>query len=283
MKASNPSLCRGGPLTKTQRRGSACNSLFALCLLIVGCLALGACVPGMQLQAPLLSGIDSPSAICRNSLSGCLALYGKEVDSAGLVLNAVLAHQERADLERALTECADLARSEVLLRHQGDFQQLSPTAEECNQLAKGARRRGTTWAQQLGVEMHEAALGCTEARLNALRPGRFSREPRYRYDSRVQQWKQVSKQEERALEESGNRGELRGSLVPDVVIHSGDPLHAQAVYDFKFPCVNTDSAPTWDKYPSGHLYEGRTPKAMYELLFTNVKILRIVPRLGVVQ
>ena len=250
-------------------------------LLTLGVMALGACAPGLRAQAPILSGLDSPSATCRQSLSTCLSLYGKEIGSAGTVLNVALQGKEKADLAQALTECADQARSEVLLRHRGDFQALSPTAEECHQLAKNAARKGTTWAKQLGLEMHEAALHCTEVRLSALRPGQFSLEPRYRYDSRMKQWKQVSPEQERALEESGNRGELRGSLVPDVVIHSGDPLHPQAVYDFKFPCTNVDQPLRWDEYPPEHPYAGSTQKEMYNSALS-VKPLRVMPRLGVI-
>jgi hypothetical protein len=34
-----------------------------------------------------------------------------------------------------------------------------------------------------------------------------------------------------------------GTLEPDVVIHTGDPLQVQAVYDFKFRCVGFDKKP----------------------------------------
>ena len=91
---------------------------------------------------------------------------------------------------------------------------------------------------RLGTEMHEVARQCAEEELNKLRPGGFSLEQRYRYDSRTGRKKLVSTAEEQALKDSGNQGELRGTVKPDVVIHSGDPLDVQAIYDFKFPCVN---------------------------------------------
>ena len=256
--------------------------LLRAALLIASCMALEACLPGPLARGALLPGLDSPSATCRNSLSACVALFGKEAGSALIVLNVALDQRQKAAIEQALTQCADQARSDVLLRHQGDFQKLSPTAEECNQLAKNSRRKGMTWAMQLGVEMHEEALDCTEARLNTLRPGGFSREPRYRYDSRTKQWKRVSPEEERALEESGNRGELRGSLMPDVVIHAENPLRAQAVYDFKFPCVNVDKPPKWEEYPAGHPYESLSQDKMYKNAF-NVQPLRVIPRLGIIH
>ncbi|WP_395846823.1 hypothetical protein [Cystobacter fuscus] len=225
---------------------------------------------------------DSPSAACRHSLSGCVALYGKEIASATAVLKVALDVPTRNDIERTLSECADIARSEVLLRHEGDFASLTPTADECKQWAKNARSKGMTWAMQLGTEMHEEALECVEERLSKLRPGGFSLEPRYRYDSRQNRWKQVSREEEQALDESGNSGELKGSVKPDVVIHQGDPLRAQAVYDFKFPCMNIDEIPNWPRYPPTHPYSGLDQGTVYEWAFS-IKPTRVMPRLGVIH
>jgi hypothetical protein len=168
------------------------------------------------------------------------------------------------------------------LRHQGDFEEPSPNADECNRPAKNARRKGMTWAMQLGVEMHEEALKCADERLGKLRPGRFSLEQRYRYDSREGRWKLVSREEERLLEETGNGGELLGSLQPDVVIHAGDPLGVQEVYDFKFPCVNSDGIPEWTPYPKGHPYAGMDQGTVYGKVLAR-KPARVVPRLGVIR
>ncbi len=139
-----------------------------------------------------------------------------------------------------------------------------------------------TWAMQLGVEMHEEALKCAGERLGKLRPGRFSLEQRYRYDSREGRWKLVSREEERLLEETGNVGELLGSLQPDLVIHAGDPLTVQEVYDFKFPCVNTDKHPEWNPYPKGHPYAGMDQGEVYGKVLAK-KPARVVPRLGVIR
>jgi hypothetical protein len=143
---------------------------------------------------------------------------------------------------------------------------------------------------RLGTEMHEVAAQCAEKQLDKLRPGGFSVESRYRYDSRTGRWKQVSPEEERALVESGNQGELRGSLKPDVVLHTGDPSNILAIYDFKFPCVIPDeykALTNWDTYPTGHPYQGMTQKRMYRQLLglndlSGQNIARIVPRWGVV-
>jgi hypothetical protein len=189
---------------------------------------------------------NSVSAACRQNPANCAALSGREaaiermaeagttVASIGATLR-VLDNLTKTSIEQALAECANLARSEVLLRYPRTFKDPAPDADECNESTVDASGRSVTWAMRLGTEMHEVAARCAQEELSRLRPGGFSVESRYRYDSRTGRWKQVSPEEERALEESGNRGELRGTLKPDVVIHSGDPSNVLAVYDFKFP------------------------------------------------
>lgn len=133
---------------------------------------------------------------------------------------------------------------------------------------------------RLGTEMHEVAQKCTEAALKNLRPGGFSLEQRYRYDSSTGQWKLVSAEQEKLLEETGNGGELMGSIKPDVVIHPGNPLNVQAVYDFKFPCVNSDKRPQWRQYPEGHPYEGMNQGSLYKKALGPAPRI-VVPRLGI--
>ena len=135
----------------------------------------------------------------------------------------------------------------------------------------------------LGLEMHQLALKCAEVGLNALRPGQFSLEPCYRYDSRTGRVTLVSPEERQALLRQGRSCELAGSLVPDVVIHSGDPRQALAVYDFKFPCVNSDQEPQWRQYPEGHPHAGRRQGEVYEQALNTTKVWRTVPRLGVIR
>ncbi len=234
--------------------------------MLVGYVLLPACAITPR-HASSLRYADSPSATCRHSITGCVALYGKEIASTTAVVKVALNVAEKSALDQTLAECANLARSEVLLRHEGDFEELFPNADECNEPAKNAKRRGMTWAMQLGVEMHEEALKCAGERLGKLRPGGFNLEQRYRYDSRTGRWKLVSREEERLLEATGNASELLGSLQPDVVIHAGDPLVVQEVYDFKFPCVNRDKLPEWNLYPPGHPYAGLNQGKVYERVF----------------
>ncbi|HZI13773.1 MAG TPA: hypothetical protein VE153_25570 [Myxococcus sp.] len=89
----------------------------------------------------------------------------------------------------------------------------------------------------------------------------------------------MSRQEEQALLEQGHTGEMKGSLVPDVVIHTGDPLQVLAIYDFKFPCVNTEKRVPWRKLPDGRNQE----QAYTGALKPAQKPLRIQPRIGVIR
>jgi len=243
---------------------------------------LGGCVSTPGHATRFGYSVDSPSLACRHNPAACLALYGKEVASATAVLKVALDVATRTSIDQELVDCANQARSDVLLRHEGDFETLFPNVIECNQLAKNPRRKGMTWAMQLGVEMHEEAMKCAEERLGKLRPGGYNLEQRYRYDSRTGQWKLVSREEVRALEESGNAGELLGSLQPDVVIHAGNPLQVQEVYDFKFPCVNIAKEPPWDDYPEGHPYADLDQGEMYGRVLAK-NPARVVPRLGVIR
>jgi hypothetical protein len=207
---------------------------------------------------------------------------GKEVASVAAVAQVVLEETARQSIEEKLKECADLARSEVLLRYPRQFKGATPDADECKQETTDRQGRRVTWAMRLGTEMHEVAQHCTKAALTRLRPGGFSLEQRYRYDSATGQWKLVSTDQERLLEETGNGGELMGTLQPDVVIHPGNPLMVQAVYDFKFPCANTDKRPEWRKYPNGHPYAGMRQGNLYKNALGTTPHM-VVPRLGIFQ
>ncbi|OJH36055.1 hypothetical protein BON30_36300 [Cystobacter ferrugineus] len=80
-----------------------------------------------------------------------------------------------------------------------------------------------------------------------------------------------SEKHERAIQCTRERLEI----VPDVVIHSGNPLEALAVYDFKFPCP-TRNPPNWRNYPQGHPYHRSNQGEMYEAAL-RVKPRRVAP------
>lgn len=233
---------------------------------------------------------NTASAACRQNPANCAAATGKDIEFSQQVGTAVasiaatlmvLFEQAKDSIEEKLVECANNARSTVLIRHRKEFKADTPTADECRKMTENKGRK-MSWAQRLGEEMHEEARQCIDTELGAMRKGRYSLEQRYRIiNLKTGEKKLVSAEEEAALLNSGNAGELTGTLKPDVVIHEGDPLNAQAAYDFKFPCVNTERVPDWGRYPKGHPFANETQKSVYEKYIASF-VARVLPRLGIV-
>jgi hypothetical protein len=213
--------------------------------------------------------VDSATSACQQNPLYCTAVAGEEAvvptairGGAEAATLWVLTRQTRSDIEQALVECVEWANTEVNHRRFGGK---SPSREQCREELPGTDPCGkkVTRAMQLGTEKHALARQCTETKLGALIPGRFSLEQRYRYDFETGQKQLVSREEERALRQQGCGDELEGTIVPDVVIHSGNPLDVLAVYDFKFPCP-ISNYPGWNKYPNGHPYSGLNQGAIYQ-------------------
>jgi hypothetical protein len=184
-----------------------------------------------------------------------------------------------ARIRKALAECADAARSDVILKH---FKNRGPTHEECDEeVAKDHRGEPITRAMQLGVEQHQIALECTQQQLEQLKPGGFTLKPRYRYNPRTGRTEYIPADEVKTLLRQGRSAELRGTLEPDIVVHTGDPRQVQSVYDFKFPCVN-GGEPAWRKYPEGHAHQYRNQGELYTEAL-GVVPLRVIPRRGVIR
>lgn len=262
-------------------------------MMLAASLLVGGCTnaPGRGRRAAFGLDVDSATSSCRQSPTLCTKVGSEPpvvplgrtarvlatATVAGEAALQVLDAATTARIEKALKECADEARSEVLLRRFGDR---SPTPEECNQKVADGRDAPVTLAMQLGEEMHRVALACTQEKLSKLRPGGFSLEQRYRYDRRTRKVSLVSWEEVQTLLNQGRAIELLGTLVPDVVIHSGDPLRIQRVYDFKFPCVNGTSPPRWRTYPKGHPYADFSQKVMYQEALAE-DVWGVAPRWGI--
>jgi hypothetical protein len=270
----------------SHQHGPSRSWLLALSLL------LGACASTPGRGGPGYYAWDSSvSAACRQNPANCAAAVGREsvrepLHTAATIGGTIHAAQltwdstRRQRVEAELVECADGARSKVLLDHGWRFKGVGPTDAECNDMVLDKQGRSVTLAMLLGQEMHEEALWCAEQRLRDLRPGGYSLEPRYRYENG--RTTHITPEKEAELLSQQKFAELEGTLKPDAVIHSGDPLRAQAVYDFKFPCVNTDRIPAWNRYPTGHPHAGSTQGVMYQKAL-NADVARIVPRLGVIR
>jgi hypothetical protein len=245
-------------------------------------------------SAPHSYRIDNTvSAHCRNGGVNCAVTMGREaalepvrnIATAGAIATMAgekLDEKTRLAIEQALVECADIARGTILITHKHHYAGLSPTAQECNQLVKDKTGRSVKLSIKLGSEMHEEALNCAEERLNKEIPGRFSREPRYHHDRQTGRKRVIPPDEVKALKDSGNVGELKGTLAPDIVIHLGNPVQVQAIYDFKFPCANIDKPGRWNDYPEGHPFEELNQGQVYEQVL-GVPAARIQPRMGVIR
>ncbi|MFY2561693.1 hypothetical protein ACN469_29100 [Corallococcus terminator] len=252
---------------------------------------LAACAGTPERASTRRYEFDSATNGCRHRPELCARIPGEEaVIPAVRPLQAmasatrtaaaalrVLDSATQALIEERLKECADLARSSVLFEHLGGR---PPTRSECNEsrIDESSNRR-MTLAMQLGCLMHRVALDCSEAALEKVIPGGFSREQRYRYDRARGTLAMVSEEETRGLLNSGCGDELKGTLVPDLVIHDGNPLSAHRIYDFKFPCIATNMTP-WHEYPVGHTYGGMSQKMIYREAF-DAPASRVLPRWGV--
>jgi len=266
------------------------NSTTSLQALLLGVL-LTACqvsVAGRGVPSSYGYGYDSPSAACRQNPAYCAKVAGEEailpgtqslhtLTTAGATVAVavkVLDKTLHLSIRRALEQCVDQARTYVLLKHLDGRR----PPQECNEDVE-REGRTLTRAMWLGNLMHDAAFECVKEQLEQLRPGGFSLKPRYRYDKRTDKTTLLPRDEVQRLISQGRTSELRGTLEPDAVLHAGDPLHAEAVYDFKFPCVELDSSPRWREYPEGHPHHKKTQKQMYERAL-KAPVWHITPRMG---
>jgi len=218
------------------------HAVLAMSALLIGCGSAG-------------YAVDSATSACQQNPLYCAAAAGEEAVVPAAVIRGgtvaatawVLTRQTRTDIEQALVECVEWADAEV---NRQRFGGKSPSRAQCQEELPGSDPCGkkVTRAMQLGREKHDLARQCTETKLGGLIPGRVSLEPRYRYNPQTGQKQLVSPEEARALRQQGCGDELEGTIVPDVVIHSGNPLDVLAVYDFKFPCPITNK-PRWNPSP----------------------------------
>ncbi|WP_224247450.1 hypothetical protein [Hyalangium gracile] len=260
------------------------------------CVLLTACVTPHSVPRQYAQGLDSGSNGCREAPILCLPQPGEKmatipplagtqatllsIAAAAKVVQTAIDATLETRIRQALKECADKARADVMDRH---FQR-SPTREECQEVVEhDAQGQPVTRAMLLGREQHQAALECAELRLRQLKPGGFTLSPRYRYDPSTNETRFMSPEEVKSLLDQGRAAELRGTIEPDLVIHlPGQPLHVQRVFDFKFPCVNTDKPSRWRAHPKGHPHEDISQKDLYERALKVVP-KRVQPHIGVIE
>jgi hypothetical protein len=275
---------------RLSRGASPCTAVLTACMLLSAC-ATPYRAPGQYAQSA-----DSATSGCRQAPALCRPQPGEQLatippvsgpasaaislGAAARVVQTLIEATLDARIHQALKECADQARSDVMYQH---FQR-SPTREECLEVVDHDKQgQPVTRAMLLGREQHKAALACAELRLRQLKPGGFTVSPRYRHDPSTGLTRFIPPEEVKALLEQGRAAELLGTIEPDLVIHlPGQPLHVQRVFDFKFPCVNTDTPIRWREYPKGHAHQGMSQGRLYKDVL-KVDPLRVQPHIGVIQ
>jgi hypothetical protein len=219
-------------------------------------------VAGEETIVPTLRGATQETVV--STVKG-----GVEVASVAATLK-VLNTQTKSSIEEALVKCVEWANDEVNNKRFGGNR---PTAAQCQEvLGNDPCGNTVTRAMLLGKQKHRLALQCAELELSKLVPERFSLEQRYRDNPQTGQKQLVSGKEAQALLEQGCGKELKGTIVPDVVIHSGNPLEVLAVYDLKFPCPSSNE-PSWNEYEEGPPHHGSNQRRIY------LKILQVIPKL----
>ena len=259
-----------------------------LVAMLAASVLLAACAGGPQPTRQYAWSVDSVSSTCVRSPANCPPAVGQAgaatTTASGSLVGAAAAgglvvrpsrdleEEETAAINKALEECADQARAEVMLKY---FKDGRPTKEQCEEVVSTDRRgQSITRAMQLGIEQHEVALRCAEAQLSKVRkPGCFILSPRYRYDPSTGRTDYIPREVVEELLRQGRGEELKGTLEPDIVICEQDPRQVQGVYDFKFPCMNTSRRSPWRRYPEGHPYGKKDQGEMYQ------EALRVPPKL----
>ncbi|QSQ18726.1 hypothetical protein JY651_25535 [Pyxidicoccus parkwayensis] len=201
--------------------------------------------------------MDSATSACERNPAYCAKVAGEETVHP-LVVRAVqvgtvgrawqvLDELARKPIEDILVECAKWANAEVNKKELGER---APTEQECEQQVGGTRENPVTRGMRLGGAKHRLATPCTEEKLSRTLPGRFRLEQRYRINPDTRQLELITHEAELEMLREGGK-ELVGSVVPDVIIHTGNPLQVQAVFDFKFPCPETNT-PKWRSLSPGN-------------------------------
>jgi hypothetical protein len=185
---------------------------------------------------------------------------------------AALEESERKGIEAILVQCAQWADTQV---NRKEFGNHSPTQQQCDEQVGGTAENPITRGMRLGSAKHTLAVQCAQEKLQEAYPGRFSLEQRYRLPPDTRKLERISHKAELEMLRNGGK-ELVGSVVPDIVIHTGDPLQPQRVYDFKFPCPE-NNPPTWRVYPTGNPHKVAHQGQAYERVF-GVPALRVTPK-----
>ena len=244
--------------------------------------AASAAAPAASASAGAAATAATTATTAPASADAIVAIGGG-ILGASIILTEAPRAQEQARIEEVLKQCANQARSSVLKER---FNGKSPSPDQCNQVV-GVNALGEPilLSMKMGEEMHRAAYRCVDQKLKGFMPNRYSFEQRFRYNPRNGRTTVVTQEEEELLRRHGHGDELRDSIVPDLIIHKGDVRYIQAVYDFKFPCADTNNPPGWREYPNGHPATGPQPTNQGKVYERVLKALvrRVMPGRGGVK
>ena len=202
------------------------------------------------------------------------------VSQLALLVPALLAlfqndEDELGRLEAALLECARRAEREINAERFGNS---SPSSADCKTMV-GMDRCGRPIYQsmELGNLKHAHALACMQDILRELWPAPVSIEQRYRFYSHAKVIETISRAEEQRLLDEDCADELRGTIKPDIVLHSDyNLLQAALIIDLKFPCPPSND-PTWRWYGKTSVYNGLTQGQVYQQALDGKAVL-LTPR-----
>jgi hypothetical protein len=179
---------------------------------------------------------------------------------------------QRARIGEAILDCVLDADFKLNERYFGG----NPSRAQCSEVVeRDARGEPVTRGMLLGREKHTLALQCIQQKLVEIRKGGFSLNQRYQENKATGRWEPLHKNQVEALLRAGGGG-LIGTIVPDVVIHTGNLAEVLDVFDLKFPCPGTNR-PRWNDYPKGHPHETLNQGQVYEKAF-DVNPARVAPR-----
>lgn len=182
--------------------------------------------------------------------------------------------QLRRQLDEVLERCARLADQQINDKYLGGK---SPDARRCSEEAPN----GQEMAAWLGRLKHAAAKECLELNLpKHIPPQRFLLEIRFHHLSGTAEWKPFKNQAEfdQAVNSFGWQV-FSNIIAPDVVILDPTGTRVVAIYDFKFPCPETNPA-KWDIYKGQHYWSGTPQNVAWHNIF-RVSPRRVSPAKGV--
>jgi hypothetical protein len=250
-----------------------------------GCLAEELCTPADSTYSCCLKQHLSHPATCSATEAEAAALRPSRAPSATgvavgtLTVAAALASDEGAVLSEktleavgeALRECAAQVNTSVNQRLFGG----DPTPAQCDEIVEWtAEGQEITQAMKLGTYKHAEVISCVRERLGRMIPERFLVEQRYRRDPLTLQLELITREQREAWLAARQSQELKGSVVPDVLVHSGNPLKARAIFDLKFPCLH-ETPPKWTVYKEGP-HRLKSQGEVYQRLF-EVRPRRVTP------